>query len=104
MHAALVVGNGVDFVDNNGLDIAQNGAAFLRRQQDVERLRRGNQNVRRALQHKAPVFRQRVAGTHGRPDLGHQQAALAGHLQNFSERDFEIFLNVVAQGFERGYV
>ena len=31
----------------------------------------------------------------------HQQAALAGHLQNFAQRDFEILLNVVAKGFER---
>ena len=36
MHAAFVVGNGVNFVDNHGLYIAQNGAALFRREQNVE--------------------------------------------------------------------
>ena len=104
MHAALVVGDGVNFVDDHGFDIAQDGAALLRRQQNVERLGRGDQNVRRTLQHQAPVFHQRVAGAHGGADLRHQQAAIARHLQNFAERDFEIFLDVVAERLERGDV
>ena len=104
MHAAFVIGHGVNFIHNHGLDIAQNGAALLRCQQDVERLGRRNQNVRRAFQHQAAVFHQRVAGAHGRPYLGHQQAAIASHLQNLSQWDFKIFLDVVAERFERGHV
>jgi len=101
MHAALVVGHGVNFVHNHGLDIAQDGAALLRRQQDVERLGRSDQNVRRTLQHEAAVFHQSVARPHRRADLRHQQPAFSRHLQNFSQRDFEIFLDVVAEGLER---
>ena len=104
VHAALVIGHGVDFVHDYGFDIAQDGAALLRRQQNVKRLGRGDQNMRRTLQHGAPVFHQRVARTHRGANLGHQQAAVAGHQQNFSKRDFEIFLDVVAEGFERGDV
>ena len=101
MRAALVVGHGVDFVDDDGLDIAQNGAASFRRQQDVKRLRRGDQNVRRPLQHRAPLVHQRVAGADRRANLRHQQAALARHLKNLAQRHFEIFLNVVAQRLQR---
>ena len=76
-------------------------AALFRGQQDVERFRRGDQNVRRAPQHGAALVHQRVAGAHGHADFRHQQAALAGLLQDFAERDLEIFLNVVAQRLER---
>ena len=36
MYAALVVGDGVNFIDDHGLHIAQNRAALFRRQQNVE--------------------------------------------------------------------
>ena len=100
MHAALVIGDGVNFIDNHRFHIAQDGAALLRRQQNVERLGRGDENVRRPLQHQAPVFHQRVARANRGANLRHQQAAIGRHLQNFPERHFEIFLNVVAEGLE----
>ena len=101
VRAALVVGDGVDFVHDDGLDIAQNRAALFRGQQDVERLGRGDQNVRRPLQHRPPLVHQRVAGADGGANLRHQQSALARHLQNLAERDFEILLDVVAQRLQR---
>ena len=42
MGAAFVIGNGVNLVDNYGLDAAQHFAAFSRSQQDVERFRSGD--------------------------------------------------------------
>ena len=101
MRAALVVGDGVDFVHDHRLDVAQDLPALLRREQDVERFRRGHQNVRRALQHGAALVHQRVAGAHGGANLRHQQPALARQLQDFAERDFQIFLDVVAQRLQR---
>ena len=56
--------------------------------------------MRRALQHQAPVFHQRVASAHGGADFGHEQAPISSHLQNFSERNLEILLDVVAERFE----
>ena len=44
---------------------------------------------------------QRVAGADGGADLRHEQAALAGERENFAERSFQIFLDVVPQRFER---
>ena len=101
MSAALVVGDGVDFVHDHGLDVAQDGAALFGGEQDVERFRRGDQNVRRPRQHGAAFVHQGVAGAHADANLGHQQAALGGFAKNFAERDFEIFLDVVAQRLQR---
>ena len=101
VRAALVVGHGVDFVDDDGFDIAQNRAALFRGQQNVERLGRRDQNVRRPLQHGPALMHQRVAGADRGANLRHQQAALARHLQNLAQRPFEIFLDVVAQRLQR---
>ena len=46
--AALVAGEGVDLVDDDGADGAQDLAAALGGEHEVERLRRGDQDVRRA--------------------------------------------------------
>ena len=46
-------------------------------------------------------MRERVAGADGGANLRHQQAAFAGHLQNFAKRNFEVLLNVVAEGLQR---
>ena len=96
MSAALVVGDGVDFVDDYGLDIPQNRPALLRCKQDVERFRRRDQNVRRTLQHSPALVHKRVAGADRGANLGHQQPTLARHLQDFPQRNFEVLLDVVA--------
>ena len=101
MRAALIVGDGVDLVHDHRFDVAQDGAALFGRQQNVERFRGGHQNMRRSHQHLAALVHQRVAGAHADADFGHQQAALAGFLKNFAERNLEIFLDVVAQGLQR---
>ena len=101
VRAALVVGDGVDLVDDYGLDIAQNGAAAVCGEQNVERLGRGDQDVRRTLEHLAPLFHQRVAGAHGGANLGHQEAALGGQRQNLAERAVEVLLDIVAERLQR---
>ncbi len=101
MSAAFVVGHGVDLVDDHRLNIAQNRPALLRGQQDVQRLRRGHQNVRRTLQHRPPLVHQRVASADRGANLRHQEPALARHLKNFAERYFKVLLDVVAQRLQR---
>ena len=100
MRPSLVISDRVDFVNDDGLDIAQNGPALFRRKQDVQRLRRGDQNVWRTLQHRPAFRRERVAGPDGGADLRHQQPTFACHLQDFAERNFQVLLNVVAQGLQ----
>src|ERR1700722_10640867 len=101
MHAALVIGYGVNLVDDYSLNIAQDDAALLGREQNVKRFGGSDENVRRAFEHSLPVFHQSVTRANRGSNCRHQQAALARHLQNFSQRNLKILLNVIAQRFER---
>ena len=99
--AALVIGNRVDLVDDHGLDRAKIVAALLRCQQDVERLRRGDENVRRPFEH-GPAFRgQRIAGAHRGADGRAQVAARQGQFLNLPQRHLQVLLHIVAERFER---
>src|SRR5215470_2689441 len=102
MRATLVVGYGVNFVHDHSFYIAQDLPAALGGEQDVERLGGGDQDVRRAFEHGPALLHEGVAGADGGTDLRHEQPALAGELKNFRQRAFEIFLDVVTKGFERG--
>ena len=101
VRAAFVVRHGVDFIHDHRLNVAQDGAAFFRRQQDVKRLRRGNKDVGRMRQHRPAFRRQRVAGAHGGADGRHRQASRSRQRGDFTERHFQILANVVAQCLER---
>jgi len=61
VRAALRAGDGVDLVDDDGIDVAE-GVARLRRQEQEQRLGRADQDVRGSRQHPASVLRRRVAG------------------------------------------
>src|SRR5262249_49408596 len=104
VRTALVIRNGVNFVDDDSFDIVEDAAAFFCGQQDVERLWRGDQDVRRMLQHGTPLGGEAVAGAHSAADFGHQEAAFSGELEDFAQRAFQVFLDVVAECLERGYV
>ena len=97
MRASLVVGNRVNLVNDHGFDGLQDFAALRGGQQDVERFRCGDQNMRGMNQERSPFMRQCIAGANGGTDRRHQHSTLPGQLQNFGQRTLEIFLNVVAQ-------
>ena len=102
--SALVVGDCVDFIHDHRFDITQDGPALFRSQQNVKRFWRRDQDVRRPLQHGAPLRHQGIPSADRGADLWHQQAALARHLQDFAQRNFEVLLNVVAQSLQRRHV
>ena len=58
----------VDLVDDNRTNRPQHVAAALRREQEVQRLGRGHQDVRRRAQHRRPFGLGRVAGSNRRRD------------------------------------
>jgi hypothetical protein len=101
VRTALVVGYGVNFIDDDSLDGFEDFAAFCRGEEDVQRFRRGNEDVRGADKHGAAFVSKRIAGTHCGANFGHEQAALSCELQDFSEWRLQVFLNVVAEGLER---
>ncbi len=70
-------------------------------EQDVERFRRGDDDMRRAPAHALALARRRVAGAHPGADLDVGQALRAQRLADAGERRVEIRLDVVRQRLER---
>jgi hypothetical protein len=66
--AALRAGNGVHLVEDQRLDAPQ-VLARARGEQEVERLRGRDQDVRRILEHRCPLPLRRVAGADAHPQL-----------------------------------
>ena len=74
MGAALVRRDGMDFVDDDRAGARQHGAPGFRAEQNVERLRRRHQDMRRAPAHLVALGRRRVAGAHPGADFDVAQA------------------------------
>ena len=67
--AALVRRQGMDLVDDHGASGREHSAAGLGAEQDVERLRCGDDNMRRLAVHALALARRRIAGAHPGPNL-----------------------------------
>ena len=70
VRAALRARHGVDLVDDHRAQRAEHRAPAHAREQDVQRLRRRDQDVRRLAQHLRARARRRVARAHRDADLG----------------------------------
>ena len=99
--AALVVGHGVNFVHDDGADAREVCAGFFRSEQDEEGFGRGDEDVRRLLEHGAALGGERVAGAHSGADGWAEIAALKGELLYLLQRLFEVLADVVRERFER---
>jgi hypothetical protein len=97
MRTALVRRDGMDFVDNDRAGRCQHFAAGLRAEQDVERLRRRHDDMRRRAAHAFAFPGRRVAGAHPGADFDLRQPLPAQRLANAGERRFEIALDVVGK-------
>ena len=99
--AALVRRDGVNFVDDHRARGPEHAAAGLGAEQDVERLRRGHDDVRRAAAHALALGRWRVAGPHQGADVHVRQALGPQSLADPGERCFEVALDVVGERLQR---
>ena len=97
MRAALAAEHRVDLVDDHRADVAEDAATGLRRQQDVERLRRRHEHVRRRAHHGRAFSLRRVARAHEHPHLRQRRVGRA-HL---GERARQVLLHVVAERLQR---
>jgi hypothetical protein len=97
MRAALIANHRVDLVDDDRAHRAEDRATALGRQQQVERLRRRHQDLRRALDHALPRALRCVAAAHQHLDLGQRRST---RTQLF-ERPQQVALHVVAERLER---
>ncbi len=99
--AALVAGHGVDLVDDHLADRGERPAPLLAREEQVERLGGGDENVGRALQHGLAARRGRVPGADRGADGGEAQPCRPGRLLQGGERLAQVLLDVVREGLER---
>ena len=101
MRAALVRRQRMDLVDDHGPRGREHRAAGIGAEQDVERLRRGDDDVRRAAAHALALAARRVAGAHPGPDLHVRQALRAQGLADAGKRRFQVALDVVRERLQR---
>ncbi len=93
--------HGMDLVHDHRANRSQHLAASLGRQEQIQRFRRGDEDVRRRLQHRRPLGRGRVSSSNGRGDGGRSDASLRGEPPDRKARLGEILVDVGAQRLER---
>ena len=100
VRAALRGRERVDLVDDHGLDAAQD-LPRLRREHQVERLGRGDEDVGRRAGDVLAFLRGRVAGAHGHGRRGERLAEPFGRERDAGERRAEVLLDVDGERAQR---
>ncbi len=101
MRAALVAGERVDLVDDDRPDRAQHSTPRVRCQENIERLRRRDEDVRRVPKHARPLALRRISGAHVGADAGIVEQHRGQLAADPFERLLQVFLDVVAERLER---
>ena len=101
MRTAFVRGHGVQLIEDQCARRLQRLAPALRRQQDVQRLRRRNQHVRGPFRVERPLLRRRVAGADGDPYLRVGEAHLLSELGDLGKRLEQVALDIVRKRLQR---
>ena len=104
MRAALIRRDRVDFVDDDGPRGRQHCASGLRTQENVERFRGRNEDVRRIAAHPRAFGRRRVARSDPSPDFDLGKTAPAELFPDAGQRGLEVAMDVVRQRLKRGNV
>jgi hypothetical protein len=99
--AALVGGERVDLIDDDGAGGREHGATRLRPEQDVERFRRGHHDMRRAAAHAVAFAAAGIARSYPGADLHLRQALRLQSLADAGERRFQVTMDVVRERLER---
>jgi len=104
MHTTLATDHGMDLIEYHRLQGAQHATSALGGQEQVEALRRRNQNLRRLPQHAPPVFWWCVSGTCHRTDDGEGNPVGFEVLSQLLERCEQIATNVVVERSQWRYI
>ena len=97
---ALGAGHCVDLVDDHRIDRPQYFAR-PRREHQVERLRRGDQDVRRVSADVLALFRRRVPGARAHADLRQRLAFPRGRDSQPCQRAAQVAFDIVGKRFQR---
>ena len=101
VRAALVPGDRVDLVHDDGPHAPEPLAAPFGRDEEIERLGRGDEEVGGLPEHGRARGRGRVAGPDDRPELGHLEAELARDRADLRQRALEVLPDVGGQRLQR---
>ena len=101
MGAALVAGQGVHLVDDDGVDAGQDGPRRGRGQQEIERLRGRDEKVRRRPAHRRTFGGRGVAGPDGHREVRGLHAEALGLLGDAGQGQLQVLVDVDRQGAER---
>ena len=101
MGATLVARHGVDLVHDHGVRLRQCGTARFAAEQDVERLRGGDQDMGGLACHGLARGRRRVAGAHHAADGRGRRAQPVRPCGDAAQRRLQVALHVVGQRLER---
>ena len=104
MRAAAGVDDRVNLVDDDGLDGPEHGAAAFAGQQQEQRFRRRDEDVRRLPQHGCALALRRVAGADRDGDARRREAGALGVARDVAARHREVLVNVRAERLERRHV
>jgi hypothetical protein len=104
VRAPLVAGEGVDLVDNDRLHGREGRPGPFGSQVQVQRLRRGDEEVRRPPDHRLPLGRRGITGPHGDTDGCRFVAELPGHLGDLGEGLVKVGVDVDRQRLQRAQV
>ena len=97
----LVAHDRVNLVEDDRANRAQDLPRLLRRQHQVERLRRRDQDLRRPLDDRPPLGLRRVAGAQPHADARQRDPALLRQLPDLGQRLLEIAADVVRKRLQR---
>ncbi len=101
VQAALAAHHRVNLIDDDAAHAREHGAPGLRAEEDVERLRRRDHDVRRPPAHALPLVLRRIAGAHEGADLDIGQPHRAQLVADARQRRLEIAADVVGERLER---
>src|SRR6185369_15656709 len=90
----------MDLVENERASRFQHPPSAFAGQQNVKRLRRGDNDVRRTLRHRGAFSSGRVAGANQGANVYLGQAEGLEFRLNSLQRDLEISLHVIAESFQ----
>ena len=98
MGSPLVPGQGVDLVDDHGVDTAQHRPGRRGRQQQVERLGRGDQQVGGRTAHGGALRSRRVTRPDGHREVGGGAAPACRLPGDTGQRHLQVLVDVGGQG------
>ena len=99
VRAALGGHDGVDLIDDHRIDAAQAGGG-IQGQQQIQRLRGGDQDFGWVPAEAASLFLRSVTGTDTDLGLMESDSGLPGHIRDASQRRAQIAFYVNRQGFQ----